>query len=285
MQSIQTLPTSKTESHPIAAQIPKLSHKEAGQLAETELARFISLVESLAGEDWDQPTMCTKWNVRDILAHQAGAYASGASFAEFRHQGMRNPYAKEEKMLIDAINRLQLEDREGRSPEKLLGELRAAGPQAIANRQKLPGLLRAIPLIDFGPPVGRTPLGYLTDNIMTRDTWMHRYDICVATGREMVLTAEHDGRITALVIRDLENILRPIINSCAFVLDLKGPGGGIWQFGDKTPSTKISMEALDFHIFASDRATAEEVIETGKVIFDGDTAFAKKVFEHISVPY
>ena len=285
MQAIHTLPTSQTNSHSLAAQIPKLSHKEAGQLAAAELARFISLVETLEGDDWDQPTMCTKWSVRDILAHQAGAYAAGASFAEFRRQGMGNPYMKEEKMPIDAINRLQLEDREGRSPETLLDELRSAGPKAIANRQKLPGLIRAIPLINFGPPVGRAPLGYLMDNIFTRDTWSHRLDICVATDREMVVSPEHDGRMTALVIRDLEKILRPVTGDGGFVLELTGPAGGVWQFGKETPAATITMETLDFHVYASDRATAEEVIETGKVVFEGDTAVAKMIFEHISVPY
>ncbi|UCG23719.1 MAG: maleylpyruvate isomerase family mycothiol-dependent enzyme [Chloroflexota bacterium] len=285
MQSIQTLPTSQTDSHPLAAQIPKLSHKEAAELARTELSCFISLVESLDGEEWERPTMCTKWSVRDILAHQAGAYESSASFAEFRRQGMGNPYMKEEKLPIDAINRRQVEDREGRSPETLLNELRSAGPKAIANRQKLPGFLRAIPLINFGPPVGRAPLGYLTDNIMTRDTWSHRLDICVATGREMVLSPEHDGRLTALVILDLEKILRAVTRDGSFVLELAGPAGGKWQFGKETPATTITMETLDFHIYASDRATSEDMIVTGKVTFDGDTAFAKKMFEHFSVPY
>jgi uncharacterized protein (TIGR03083 family) len=285
MQATQTIPTHQAHSHPLAAQILKLSHKEAAALATTELDQFISLVESLDGDEWDQPTMCTKWSVRDILAHQAGAYASGASFAEFRRQGMGNPYMKEEKMPIDAINRRQLEDREGRSPETLLDELRSAGPKAIASRQKLPGLLRAIPLIDFGPPVGRAPVGYLTDNIFTRDTWSHRYDICVATGREMVLSSAHDGRITALVIRDLEAILRPLTGSSGFLLNLSGPAGGTWQFGKETPSTTIAMDTLDFHVFASARATADDMIEAGKVTFDGDTTFAKKVFEQFSVPY
>ena len=285
MQSIRALPRSKTDSHSRAATVPELSHKEAGQLAAAELDRFISLVKSLQGDDWGKPTMCTKWNVRDILAHQAGAYASGASFAEFRRQGIGNPYMKEEKLPVDAINRRQLEDREGRSPETLLDELRTAGPKAIANRQKLPWFLRALPLINFGPPVGRRPLGYLTDNIMTRDTWCHRLDISVATGCEMVLTPEHDGRITALVIRDLEKILLPVTRSQGFILELTGPAGGVWQFGDRTPSTTISMDSLEFHIFASDRATVEEMVGTGKVAFDGDAAFAKNVFEYISVPY
>ena len=123
------------------------------------------------------------------------------------------------------------------------------------------------------------------DNIFTRDTWSHRLDVCVATGREMVLSSAHDGRMTALVIRDLEKILRPVTGSTGFVLELTGPAGGVWQFGKDTPSTTITMETLDFHVYASDRATAEDMIETGKVTFDGDTSFAKKVFEHISVPY
>jgi hypothetical protein len=47
------------------------------------------------------------------------------------------------------------------------------------------------------------PLDYLIDLIYTRDMWMHRLDICRATGREMVQTPQHDGRITTLVVRDL----------------------------------------------------------------------------------
>jgi hypothetical protein len=57
---------------------------------------------------------------------------------------------------------------------------------------------------------------------------MHRYDICVATNCEMVLTPAHDGRITNLVIWDLEKILRPVIRSGSFILELTGSAGGIW---------------------------------------------------------
>ena len=65
-----------------------------------------------------------------------------------------------------------------------------------------PCLLRTIrvPLPALG---GIVPIGYLTDLIYTRDMWMHRLDICRATGREMIQTSHHDGRITALVVRDL----------------------------------------------------------------------------------
>ena len=32
-------------------------------------------------------------------------------------------------------------------------------------------------------------VGYLTDVILTRDTWMHRSDIAAAAGRQLTLTA------------------------------------------------------------------------------------------------
>ena len=285
MQSTYSLPMNQTYAHPQAAQVTQLTHKEAGQLAAAELAAFISLVESLEGVEWQRPTMCTQWSVRDILAHQAGAYASGARFAELRRQVMGNPYMKEEKMPIDAINRRQLEDREGRSPEALLAELRTAGPKAIASRQRLPGLLRAMPLIDFGPPVGRAPFGYLTDSLYVRDTWSHRLDICVATEREMVLSPAHDGRITALVVRDLEKTVRPQTRNGGFVLELMGPAGGIWQIGEEGPTATIAMDTLDFHILASGRLGAGEMLARGKATLSGDSDYGKTVMGHFSVLY
>jgi hypothetical protein len=45
------------------------------------------------------------------------------------------------------------------------------------------------------------------------------------------------------------------------------------------------MDALDFHILASDRATADEVIEQGKVFLSGDTDFGRLLLENFSVPY
>ena len=283
MQSVQTFVPAESETQLLARDIPGLGHREAGELARTELARFIALAETLSDDDWSRPTMCTAWSVRDILAHQAGAYASFASWAEFRRQVLNNPYARQEKQSVDGINRRQLEDRQGRPPAVLLDELREVGPRGIATRQKLPGFLRAIPF-PFGPPLGTVPFGYLTDNIYVRDTWMHRGDYCVATGRAMEMAAAHDGRITALVVRDLEKILRLATRDRGFVLEVGGPAGGVWQIGPR-PAATIAMDALDFHILASDRAGAEQMAAAGKASFSGDADFGRKMLELISVPY
>ena len=120
--------------------IAPLSHAEAGALARVELARFLQLLDSLGTQDWEHATMCTAWSVRDILAHQAGAYSAGASFAEMRRQfSQKVPPGCE---MIDVVNASQIAERVGRMPAEMIAELHDVGPRAIAARQRIPWLLR-----------------------------------------------------------------------------------------------------------------------------------------------
>ncbi len=64
-------------------------------------------------------------------------------------------------------------------------------------------------------------MGYLLDVILTRDPWMHRVDIARATGRDLVLTPEHDGRIVADVVAEWARR-----HGQPFTLTLTGPAGG-----------------------------------------------------------
>ena len=159
-----------------------------------------------------------------MAAHLAGACAGHASWAEFKRQNIQNPYLPEAEMKIDGINQRQVEDRAEATPNDLIAELREVGPKAIRTRQRLPGLLRAIP-VPFGPPLGTVPIGYMTDLIYVRDMWMHRVDICQATGREMALTPDHDGRIIALVMRDLGKRLQAFIRNNTNYLEIKRKSG------------------------------------------------------------
>ncbi|TFH01021.1 MAG: hypothetical protein E4H13_05940, partial [Calditrichales bacterium] len=85
-----------------AAGIAAPNETEAYNLLQTELARFLVLVETLDEADWDKPTACAAWSVRDILAHQAGGYASGTGYKEMFRQTMRIP--RRGQLIEDAIN-------------------------------------------------------------------------------------------------------------------------------------------------------------------------------------
>lgn len=267
-----------------AANIPALNHEEAGRLARTELDRFLALVESLSGDDWEQPTGCTAWNVREVLAHQAGSYAAYASWAQFRRQYVQNPYVREEDQPVDGINRRQVEDRQGRTPAQLVAELREAGPKAIRTRQRLPWILRKLPL-PFGAPIGMARVEWLTDLIYPRDTWMHRVDICRATGREFVQSADHDGRMVALVVRDLAQNVKGVLDGKTAVYDLTGgPAGGRYRFGPNPEADAVlQMDVLQFNWLASGRMEASEA--RAHVTVGGDEEVALTLIEHTNVLY
>ncbi len=266
-----------------SAQIPALAHSEAGVMAREELNRFLALVESLSGDDWQQPTDCTEWSVRDMLAHQAGAYAGFSSWSEFKHQ--MTAKAAPGQMMVDAMNARQLADRAGCTPSELINELRSVGPRAIRTRQRLPLPLRKLP-VPFGPPLGTVPVEYLTDLIYTRDTWMHRADIARATGKSFMQTADHDGRVVALVVRDLARTLQDALRGRSLVLDLSGAAGGRFQIGTMAePTAILKMDVVEFNRLASGRISPEAVQSLGLVAVSGDRSFADQVLAETSVPY
>jgi uncharacterized protein (TIGR03083 family) len=269
--------------------VPKLRHADATAMAWTELDRFLTLIDSLSNEDWARPTRCTRWNVRETVAHLAGSAAAYARFAEFRRQGsgkVQKPYRQQGFSKLDAQNQIQVDDRAAATPEELLAELRTLAPREIAFRAKLPAAVRSVRLpLGLGfPEMGKVwvPLGYMSDIILTRDMWMHRLDISLATRRAMALTPEHDGRITALVVRDLRQSLGRTLDR-AVHYDLSGPAGGSYLIGRGEPAATIRMDACDLHLLASRYASLDEL--RPRIGVEGDVAVAGHVLAKTWVPY
>lgn len=268
-----------------AADVPPITPEEASQLSHEALARFIEVMESLDGPDWQQPTACTEWTVRDILAHIAGACAGYASWGEWLRQFMFNRHLIGADPLVDGVNQRQIDDRAGRAPSELLAELRTVGPRGLRTRHSLPAFLRSITM-DMGSPAGKRPFAFLLDEVYTRDLWMHRDDVCRATGRPFEQTAGHDGRIIALVLRDIASTLAPRLGGRTVLFDLVGEAGGRYLIGDgATPDLTIRMDVRDFNRMASWRLPAAEVIERGLAEIEGDPAFAAEVLAKTAALY
>jgi uncharacterized protein (TIGR03083 family) len=263
--------------------IPPLTHAEAGPLSQAEYERTLAVLEQLTGDDWAQPTYCTAWTVRDMVAHLAGAVTGSTSVREFVRQNMTNPYLKEVTDPVDGINRLQLEERAAKSTAELVAEFRTNGQIAVHNRQRLPWVIRKL-RAPMGPALGLTPLEYLLDTLYPRDQWMHRYDICAATGKKMVVTPEHDGRITALVVRDIGRKLKGQLGQRSLVLRVTGAIGGEYMFGQAPdPACTLQLDVFDFHLRASGRITVEEAAR--RAVFGGERAVGEWFLQHMEVVY
>ena len=125
-------------------------------------------------------------------------------------------------------------------------------PRSLRARGRIPAPLRAL-RVPFGPPLGVRSLGYLMGRIYTRDAWMHRVDIARATGRELVLTGEHDGRLVADVVEEWARAHRR-----PFRLLLTGPAGG--TFGDG--GERVELDAVEFCRVVSGRVGREGLLAT-----------------------
>lgn len=262
--------------------IPSLTHAEAGQLAQTEVARVLALLGTLEGDDWSRPTYCTDWTVRQMVAHLAGAVTGSTSLGEFLRQNVLHPYTRRHSDPVDGTNRLQVEERAAMTTEDLIAEFRRNGQAAVDNRQRLPWWVRKIRL-PMGS-LGFAPIEYLMGTIYPRDQWMHRYDICAATGKRMVVTPEHDGRIVALVLRDIAAKLDAPLRTRSITLRLTGELEDVYRFGaPDMPHAEVEMDGFDFNLAASGRIPSAEAPQRAHI--SGDIAVAEWFLGNMAVPY
>jgi len=235
--------------------IAPLSRAEAMSLAAAEYDRFLDLLRSLRPEEWRRPTECDAWDVRAMATHLLAEAESHYSLREMAHQMRAYRKAKSGPM-IDAMNALQVRDRADLTPDEIVARFKRAVPRSVRARRRMPGLVRRVRL-KVDPPFDkeRWRLSYLMDVIYTRDTWMHRGDISRATGRDIALTTEHDGRIVADLVAEWARR-----HGQPFTLTLTGPAGGNYAAGDG--GEHIQLDAVEFCRIVSGRAQGTSLLTT-----------------------
>ncbi len=231
--------------------IPHLGHGEAMGLAAAEYDRFVAAVDALAADEWDRPTDNDLWDVKALVCHVLGMMEMNASVRETIRQQRAAAQASKRNgtAQIDELTALQVDKHAHRSVAELATLVRATAPKALAGRRRTPGFIRALP-IDPGTPLfpEKWRLGYLLDVILTRDTWMHRVDLARATGRELALSHDHDGRIVADVVKEWAGR-----HGRPFTLALAGPAGGEYRQG--AGGEHIELDAVEFCRVVSGRGT------------------------------
>ena len=126
-----------------------MNHDELWAPIDAQRLRTTDLLEGLTPEEWDRPSLCDGWTVREVAAHLTlqqltlGAALLGA----LRHPGSLNH-------IINASAR----DRAKRPPDQLITEIRGM----VGSRRHV---------------VGLTPLETLIDNVV------HGQDIALQTSR------------------------------------------------------------------------------------------------------
>ena len=216
----------------------------AMRLAATEYDQVVALLERLTPEQWSAPTDCPGWDVRAMAGHVLGMAQMAASLREMVRQQLAatKRQKRDGGLSIDALTGVQVDKNAGLSTAEVVEAMRATGPKAARRRRRTPALVRNRALPEAQDVAGEEEpwtIGFLLDTILTRDPFMHRIDICRATGLPLGATADHEGHIVEDVVREWA-----ARHGAPYQLELTGPAGGRWE--EKGSGEQITMDALEF---------------------------------------
>jgi uncharacterized protein (TIGR03083 family) len=85
-------------------------------LARSERQDFASFLETLSPQQWEAPTLCERWNVRQVAAHSI-------SFDELRGGALVRRFLKG-WLRVDRINQVGVDDYAGHTPAELTALIR-----------------------------------------------------------------------------------------------------------------------------------------------------------------
>ena len=264
-----------TTAAPRAARLAQTDPDTARDLAVAEYDALVTMVDAFAATDWDRPTDCTAWRVRELVAHVAGAAEEACRLpVMLRHQGAAlNGVRRGRGALVDLLCETQIADRAELTDPRLAADLRRWATGAPDGRRRQPALLRRAPLPAFAGLRRGARLAYLLDVVYLRDVWLHRVDLHRATGVEMpASTAE--AEVVAQVVRDLDLEW----TAPPFVLELTGRAPGRWAVGEGEPTATVTEDAVALMRLLSGRsdecelavegdATAADRLRVARVVF------------------
>jgi uncharacterized protein (TIGR03083 family) len=249
---------------------------------------ILTVAKSLRDDEWDLPSDCKGWAVRDVFGHMActlHGVVDPAFLPKMNDDGTENA--------MEA----PVAERRSWSIEQVVDEYETYSGQAadvFASLQQPPAADTMLPMADLGThPMSILPSTFLFD------AYCHlRHDLLAPTGP---IARPQPPRDEQRLGPTIEWMLAGIPWMCPdiaavidrpLVLVLDGPGGGAWTFGAASTEGRITItpgETAD--AAATVRSRTHEFVVWGTrrrpfadaVVIDGDAPYADAVLRTIKV--
>jgi uncharacterized protein (TIGR03083 family) len=255
-----------------------------------EWAAIDALGRDLGEAEWDLPSECPGWTVRDVLSHLIGIERTLLGEEPPPPLTELPPHVENE---IGARNEAWVASRRSRPGHDILLEFRDVTARRLAD-------LRAQPQSRFeqiGPsPVGEVPYREFM-HVRVMDSWVHEQDIRVATARP-----GHDSGPAAQLAMDRLCSAMPFVvgkqagapDGSAVRFELRGPSERridvLVRDGrakavtvlDEAPTATLDMASEVFWRLTCGRVDGKAARLAGLVEIDGDAELASRVLDSMA---
>jgi uncharacterized protein (TIGR03083 family) len=270
------------------------SRQELLGIAHAERQRLGRTMQYAPPESWEQPSACSGWWNRDVVAHMGGQDTAAAHLflgdpAE-ELDAYRTGLSSDDAFTVDGLNVYLVNNRSGlpfrdalttwgQAAEATLDFAAALSDDAWRD-ERFPWLL--------GPIAAR----YLVQSRVV-EWWVHGEDIRATTGLgpqvqhwPIFLTVDMGVRMLPWTLGEAGIDLE----GASVQIDLEGAGGGSWHWGlgageappsDKKPDAFIQGRAPQFALMSAHRLTVDDVLDSGNIVLGGETSIAESVVRHI----
>ncbi len=252
-----------------------------------------SLCDGLAEAEWKTATECPGWSVQDQISHLAGSESGilgdpdpGHTPSEEALSHTRSEQGQHNEAVVDY--------RRSRSGQQVLEEFRR-------NTGRRLEFLRSRSDEDFAAemqtPVGPAPMSeFISIRIM--DAWVHEQDIRRALNRPGHFDSPAAAHALNRIIRAMPFVAArraQAPDGATVVLDISGPAGRVMAAGveggrgrelDNVPESatvRITLDAETFGCLGCGRWDPEEVLQSGKVSIEGDSALGESIVRQMNI--
>jgi uncharacterized protein (TIGR03084 family) len=222
---------------------------------EAEHAELDRLVSALDERGWDMPTPAEGWTIRDQIAHLAYFDEAGLTAA-----------TDPERFRAEVAALAAGGEGSSSGPDPTLARARASSGAQLLTwwRQARSDMVRVFRTLDprarlpwYGPDMGAR--SFATARLM--ETWAHGQDVADALTFERPATdrLRHVAHIGIGARPFAYAINRKELPGAGLRVELQGPSGETWTWGDPDATDRITGPALDFCLLVTQRRHLDDL--------------------------
>ncbi|MEK6325124.1 MAG: maleylpyruvate isomerase family mycothiol-dependent enzyme [Acidobacteriota bacterium] len=258
------------------------------------LDALLDLLEDLSPDDWNRPTACPRWSVKDIATHLLGGQFGILSRKRDGYGFSEDPIKQWDELveLINNLNYVWVKAASRLSPRLLCDLLKLSGEQVCAHFNSLDPYAIGGPVDWAGPE--RAPVWLDLAREYT-EWWHHQQQIRDAVGKPGLKQPRFFAPVLDAFVRALPHTYRNVDakDGTVVALTISGDAGGTWfllrengawsLFVDVTPPPDVGVvldQDVAWRLFTKGIRKDDAL---GKATLIGDQTLGLKVFEMVSV--